>query len=305
MPVAMGNNHAAQIHAEQSLADCVSSHYNTDGLTGGMRYSLAGGYQANSENVAGSDYCKTPAFGYPRLTSISTEVHYAMEVWMESKGHRETILKPRHRKVNIGLAWDNYNFRAVQQFEADYIEYTQLPQIFNGIFSMAGNLKNGANLEHGDHTRVILFYYPPPQQLTRGQIARVYGVCLGYKVAHLSYKSDGEVQTTWNVCITPDTYPSDSPSPDSAYDARKAWEEGKAIWEATNTKVDIVSQRIKMSRFDPDTSNFVVEANIEPVLSRHGPGVYEVVVWGIAEREVVILSEYMIFHETPRPTKYD
>ena len=182
LAVVRGDNGAAQIHAVRSLANCISSHWSVDGLNPNMRYSLAGGYQSANENVSGVDYCRLPGQGYSAISSISEQVRKAMRFWMDSPGHRDNILKPRHRKVNIGLAWDRYNFAAVQQFEGDYIEYTVLPAINGGVLSMEGKLKNGANLEHGDHFRVTISYHPPPHQLTQGQIARVYGVAWGGKL---------------------------------------------------------------------------------------------------------------------------
>ena len=56
-PVALGDNIAAQLHAESALTNCFASHWGIDGLKPYMRYSLAGGYQSNSENGSGSDYC--------------------------------------------------------------------------------------------------------------------------------------------------------------------------------------------------------------------------------------------------------
>ena len=56
-PVLLGNNIAAQLHAERSLKDCISGHWGTDGLKPYMRYSLAGGIQANAENVFGLHHC--------------------------------------------------------------------------------------------------------------------------------------------------------------------------------------------------------------------------------------------------------
>ena len=144
--VVRGDNGAAQVHADNSLANCISSHWSVDGLTPNMRYSLAGGYQSANENVYGSDYCRLPNQGYSAISSAAEEVREAMEGWMDSPGHRDNILKPRQRKVNIGLAWDRYNFAAVQQFEGDYIEYTILPSINGGVLSMEGKVKNGANL---------------------------------------------------------------------------------------------------------------------------------------------------------------
>ena len=51
--VVLGVNDAAQLHAEDSLEGCYSSHWGSDGLKPYMRYSLAGGYQSNGENGSG------------------------------------------------------------------------------------------------------------------------------------------------------------------------------------------------------------------------------------------------------------
>ena len=65
--VSLGDNNAAQIHVENSISDCVSGHWGTDGLGPPMRYSLAGSYQSNGENASGYDYCLTdedrPSYG--------------------------------------------------------------------------------------------------------------------------------------------------------------------------------------------------------------------------------------------------
>ena len=211
--VVVGDNRAAQIHAENSLANCISSHWSADGLNPDMRYSLAGGYQSNRENMFGQDYCRLPGQGYSAIASIGQKVRDAMWWWTESPGHRRTILVSRHRKVNIGLAWDTYNFVAVQQFERDNVEYTMLPAIEGRQFSMEGRVKNGADLAHGDHIRVTILYSPPPHSLTQGQIAQVYGNCPPRKVALLSYKSSGEQESSWETCPTPYDFPPESPAP--------------------------------------------------------------------------------------------
>ncbi|MXY20302.1 MAG: hypothetical protein F4Y49_03085 [Dehalococcoidia bacterium] len=53
--VVLGDNIAAQLHAEAALENCFASHWGIDGLKPYMRYSLAGGYQSNGENGSGSD----------------------------------------------------------------------------------------------------------------------------------------------------------------------------------------------------------------------------------------------------------
>ena len=224
---------------------------------------------------------------------------------MGSKGHREAILKPRHRKVNIGLSWDRFNFFAVTQFEGDFVEFTTTPRIENGDLFMEGFLKNGASLEHGDHYRIIISFKPPPRELTRGQIASVYGACAGRKVAHLSYKSSGQVDSTWTTCLSPHDFPPDAPAPSSAVEARRFWEEAKARWTAATETVPITSQRIKMSEFRLEDDRFTINADLGEVLETHGPGVYLVDIFGVLEGDVTLISEYRLFYDIPNPEGYD
>ena len=295
-PVVRGDNEAAQSHADNSLENCFSSHWDLDGLTPDMRFSLAGGYQTATENVSGNDYCRLSGQGYSPILSIAEEVYDAMEGWMDSRGHRANILNSRHKKVNIGLAWDRYNFVAVQQFEGDYIEYTVLPAINDGVLSMEGEVKNGANLEHGNHIRVIVLYYPPPSPITPGQIVRVYSVCSGRKVALLSYKSSGTTESTWRPCLSPYDVPSDAPAPTSADAAHELWKEARERYESLDARVPITIARIRMSRWELDGDRFAVSADLGGVLETHGSGVYQVVLWGVLDGSVEPLSEYSIFY---------
>lgn len=302
--VTMGTNRAAQIHADNSLANCISSHWSIDGLIPDMRYSLAGGYQVATENIVGSDYCRLGGQGYSPISSTSEEVRDAMRVWMNSSGHRENILRGRHRKVNIGLAWDTYNFVAVQQFEGDYVKFSALPSIDGGALSMEGVLKNGANLEHGDHFIVTVLFSPPPRELTQGQIARVYGSCLGRKVAFLSYRSSGTTESTWTTCLNPHDVPADSPAPASGQEAHELWEEARSRYQSEQRKLPLTVQKIKMSIWRLDGDRFTIRADLSSVLAEHGPGVYVVTMFGVLDGEVEPISEYAIFHDIPQPTGY-
>ena len=142
--VVLGDNIAAQLHAEAALENCFVSHWGVDGLKPYMRYSLAGGYQSNGENGSGSDYCIKASDGYRAIANIKTEIRQAMDGWMDSPGHRSNILGRWHKKINIGLAWDKYNFLAYQHFEGDYVEYGELPVIEDGVLRISGRTKNGA-----------------------------------------------------------------------------------------------------------------------------------------------------------------
>ena len=133
----------------------------------------------------GSDYCIKPSDGYRAIASINQEVREAVESLMGSPGHRANILRPFHKKVNIGLAWDRYNFKAYQHFEGDYVEYDSLPSIIGTVLSLSGRVKNGAQLKNPHDLSVRIYYDPPPHLLTRGQLARTYCYDNGLPVAAL------------------------------------------------------------------------------------------------------------------------
>ena len=308
--VTLGDNTAAQLHAESSLENCFSSHWGIDGLKPYMRYSLAGGYQSNSENGSGLDYCITAADGYAPNSSIQEEIRRAMAGWMNSAGHRRNLLAPHHRKVNIGLAWDRYNTAMVQDFEGDYIAYTRLPAITNGVLSFSGSTKNGAQLS--DNLGQSIFYDPPPRELTRGQLARTYCYDHGRVVAALRappgigyHYSTHEFSATYNPCPNPYDVPASAPAPRSAAEARQAWQEA---YNASQSRVPqaITAPWVTASQWSSGGASFSIQADISAVLARHGHGVYSVVLWGEVDGTATVISHFSIFHgvtlsATPTP----
>ena len=181
----LGDNRAAQLHAETSLAGCFSSHWGMDGLKPYMRYTLAGGQQSNGENWTGLSYCIKESDGYRGNGTPRSEIRQAMTWLMNSPSHRRNILNPSHRKVTIGLAWDPYNFNTIQHFEGNYIKYSQTPAIRNGILSMSGWTRNGAEARDGKDIGFQVSYDPPPHPLTRRQVSRTYCYGSGIPVALL------------------------------------------------------------------------------------------------------------------------
>lgn len=306
--VVLGDNIAAQLHAESALENCFSSHWGADGLKPYMRYSLAGGYQSNGENVSGLNYCIKAGDGYRSLDSPEQEMREAMDGLMRSPGHRRQILKPRHRKVNIGLAWDKYNFRVAQQFEGDYIEYSRLPTIDNEILSFAGQTRNG--LEFGDRKdlRVQVYYDPPPHSLSRGQLARTSCVGIGIQVAILrsplpSNRSYTEHQFSKGQSQCPDPYavPADTSGPGSYDAAHQVDREADSI---SLPKLQVSGPRITASSWKSSGQDFAVTADLGEVIDQHGQGIYTVEVWGNAGEEYVVISRYAIFYGIDPPTAY-
>ena len=92
-PVVLGDNIAAQLHAEAFLENCFSSHYGLDGLKSYMRYSLAGGYQSNRESVSGLNYCIKPQENYQPLGSIEQEIREVINRFMNI-GTQANLLGP-------------------------------------------------------------------------------------------------------------------------------------------------------------------------------------------------------------------
>ena len=159
----MGTNNVAQIQVDQLLEDCISSHWGTDGLKPYMRYSLAGGYQVNGENFSGHNECGLADTLLHWNDDPLEMVADSVEGLLGSPGHRETMLSPEYRKVNLGVAWDRNVFKVVQHFEGDYVELEALPVIADGTLEVAGRLTAGHDFTGRVPLLALIYYDPAPQ----------------------------------------------------------------------------------------------------------------------------------------------
>ena len=305
-PLVLGDNRAAQIHADSALAECYDGHWGSDGLKPYMRYSLAGGYQRNGENSLGLDYCVRSHHYVAENGPIKAEIRDAMALWMGSPGHRRAILDPNYRKVNIGLAWDQYNVRFYQHFEGDHVRYADLPIIGNGELRVKGTLVNGARVGNARDLDIQVYYDPPPTSLTRGQLGRTHGYDFGLRVASLreplgpgwSWGEDSYTIEHLEPPVDPHDVAADTPAPSfSPVPAPRPL----PIPESRTVRVPWITA----SEWLTNGSEFAVTANIASVLKQHGPGVYSVMVWAPVNGHEIPISEYSIFHEIPRPQGYD
>ena len=185
--MALGDSQAPQIHAENALAGCFTGHWGLDGTKPYMRYSLAGGYQSSNENALGNHFCVPASGRFAANKDIETEIAEAMGLWMGSSGHRANILNPRHRKVSIGLAWNSHNARFYQNFEGDYVQYSVIPSIKDGVLSLEGTGKSGVRFVENRDLGVSISYDQTPTPLTRGQLSKTRCVDLGLPVASLRW----------------------------------------------------------------------------------------------------------------------
>lgn len=167
--VKLGNNLAAQKHAEELLANRYLSHWNLAGLKPYMRYTLSGGVGAVGENIAflGFFYYEPRAAHIDPKTTITSLEYDMMYNDAESEwGHRDNILDKWHNKVNIGIAYDETTLALVQDFEDDYIAWKNPIKYDNGILSLEGKTTLGKIYN------IALYYDPPPEPLTKEQLLK-------------------------------------------------------------------------------------------------------------------------------------
>ena len=300
-PVELGTNDAAQLHAESALEHCFSSHWGVDGLKPYMRYSLAGGYQSNGENGGGLDYCYKASDGYRAIQDIEHRIRQMMDGWMGSPGHRRNILDRWHKRVNIGFAWDRYNLMGFQHFEGDYVEYDQVPSLEGAAFTLSGNSKNGALVAQGSSVGIAIYYDPPPQPLTRGQLSRTYCYTRGLPVAFVLeplpgdwYHPSGETTTSHQPCPDPYKMSPEAAPPSSPAEAHRHWQQAH---DTIFLPLEVTVPFIVASDWTVVGQRFSVTADISVVLDSHGPGIYTVILWGKLGGTDQIISEYSIFHE--------
>ncbi len=342
-PVVLGQNVAAQLHAEVSLANCFSGHWGVDGLKPYMRYSLAGGHQTNSENASGTDYCIQPSDGYRAVGDIEAEIRKMMNGWLNSPSHKRNILGKWHRKVNIGLAWDSYNIVGYQHFESGFVEYSQLPGIDDRNLVVSGRATGGLSFSHKDQLGLQIYFDPPPGPLTLGQLARTYCYDSGTLIAGIgrflididlsnvdlnglglsdvdltdigidlddvsltdvSFWVEDEFDTTYSPC--PDAYdvPSNAPAPGSPEEALGLWREALEASQNSNPR-PITVRWLTASMWIAQGTEFAVTADIGDLLTKYGPGVYTILLWSEIDGQDIPVSQYSIFHNVNPPDTYD
>ena len=304
-PVTLGNNPAAQAHADSMLSNCFSSHWGLDGLKPYMRYSLAGGYQYNAENVSGLSYCIKPWENYVK-TSLERDIRDAMAGFMDSPGHRDNILNPHHSRVSLGLAWDDYNMMMVQHFEHGYVSFAEPPAIRGYILSLSGTALNGAGFRSADDLLIQVYHDPPPHDLSVGQVIRTYCYDSGRVVAALvpppppgSFYIEDSYQLTTTACPDPYDMAANAPIATSPEHAHDIWYQSYVASSST-----AVHHRVpyhEATEWTISGDDFTVRADIRSILERHGPGVYTIAVWGVMGGQNIPIGEYSVFYGIDPP----
>ena len=205
-PVLFSENQAAQVHAEDILKTRIISHWMTNGEKPYMTYTRLGGTGAVSQNVGFSGYanaeeCKNAYTRCEKIDPLDSlkKSEYSMMYDDASSdwGHRDNILQPYHTHVSLGIAYDDYTFVLVQNFEDNYIDFTNISEN-NGTVSFSGTLKEGSLDNIGiyyDHSPTT----PRYQEHKEDSYYRLGGDPIFVNPHHinLEYKDNGSVRRTY------------------------------------------------------------------------------------------------------------
>jgi uncharacterized protein YkwD len=159
--VTLSSIDSGQLHADDMLANHFLNHWDTNSYKPYMRYTLANGKGAVSENIAWS----YNSGGLDPVNAIEKLEHDMMYDDASSNwGHRDNILNPLHNRVSIGIAYDNQNMYLVQDFENDYISWN--------VLSVDNNQVTLQGTEQGKQSNIkqIAIFYDNPTPLTPSQL---------------------------------------------------------------------------------------------------------------------------------------
>lgn len=169
-PVVLSPNQAAQAQAQDILGTRQISHWMTDGEKPYMTYTRYGGLGAVEQNVA-TALCQGFACTMNPMNQIRTaEYEMVYDDASSNWGHRNNILDPHHTSVSVGIAYNDNTFAIVQNFENNYIDFTQPITYNNGIVSFSGNLMEGRI----DNIEVDYDSLPSPAIYQQNKLATSY-----------------------------------------------------------------------------------------------------------------------------------
>lgn len=153
----------ADDYCREQIRNHTTGHFTLDGLAPYARYSFAGGNDAVSENAAA--WSATYRFNERALYEMVSRSQDAMMAETPPHdGHKKTMLDPNATHVGIGLAWENGEFRLVQEFVRRAVDWTRpLPRIAqtDRPVTLSGIPFEGTRIE-----AITVHHEPLPQALT-------------------------------------------------------------------------------------------------------------------------------------------
>ncbi len=277
--VALGYNEGAQYHAEDMVANQYISHWNLQGETPYMRHTWAGGHDYSAENLSFNSVLDAPA-GFCAPPASEQALDGVKAGLMDSPGHRDNILRPLHREVNIGIANSCHAMAVAQVFEGEYVRFSLPPELAEGRLVMAGQV--AAEVELNDRTQVGIAWAPPLAEYTKGQVSQTVCYSTGRPIAFIfrplpagfTWPDGGVQEMDWERCPAPwDADPNLQLPQDRAVidQLSQRIRDGYRIRETVET--DLVTATI----WQAEAGFFRIEADLNRVVQTHGPGIYSVI----------------------------
>ncbi|MGB8780326.1 MAG: AN1-type zinc finger domain-containing protein [Candidatus Bathyarchaeia archaeon] len=159
--VSLSSVYSAQQHADDMLKNNYFSHYDTQGYKPYMRYTLSGGNGSVDENIA---WLSTSGSFDVKEGIESLEWQMMEEDSQWNWGHRDNIIDAFHNKVNIGIAYDSNNLYLVEDFEDDYIVWSNLSCSDNEMIMAGTIMQSGLSISN------VAIYYDRIGNLTTQQL---------------------------------------------------------------------------------------------------------------------------------------
>ena len=174
------------------------------------------------------------------------------------------------------------------------MEFDVLPIINDGNLTLSGRAINELRFSDREDLGLQLYYDPPPHALTRGQVSRTYCYDNGLQIAAFRYPLTGnyywstdQYLSTHNPCSDPYDVPPDAAPPRSADEAHSFWEQAYAASQLQQAK-PITVPWVTASTWTTTDREFSITADIGELLSKYGPGVYTILLWGQVSGEDVL-----------------
>ena len=299
-PVVLGDNHSPQIHAERGLANCYSSHWDLWGFKPLYRYALAGGDQYTAENGSGINYCPKASdnIRINQPQNWENNVRDAVAGWISSPGHHRNLIDPRHTVMHTGIAIGRYdnNSNMVQVFSGDYVTWTNHPSITDSTLEASAEMSDAFYDRDGGYVLTTIEYHPPASRLTPGQLSGTYCLEPDIRVGALLtplqpgwYYTDDNGQRFTDYsrydhkngqCVNPYELPADRQPPVSWDDAHTHFHAAVAQSNAMPDEVSVAYQIVSdLLDISPNGREFSIRADLSPILSHYGPGIYTVTIW--------------------------
>jgi uncharacterized protein YkwD len=159
--VSLSSIDSGQVHADNMFRNGFFSHWGTDGSKPYMRYTLAGGKGAVTENIAA--YLQGSPSD-PKIALKDLEFNMMYDDSASNWGHRDNILNSFHNEVSIGISHDSNRLYFIEDFIDDYVDWSTFTVTQNQV-TLIGSLSKQVSL-----SQVNVFYDSLPMNLTAHQL---------------------------------------------------------------------------------------------------------------------------------------